>query len=87
MSPALAGGFLTTGPPGKSYLYLFYDCYSCDLVLQRNINILPRLKNGCPCPLALSTRTQTSGLHRAVDYRGAKLQELVALMGEGDGAT
>ena len=25
MSPALAGGFLTTGPPGKSKSYLFFN--------------------------------------------------------------
>ena len=24
-SPALAGGFLTTGPPGKSHLYEFFN--------------------------------------------------------------
>ena len=25
MSPALAGGFLTTGPPGKSEIFFFFN--------------------------------------------------------------
>ena len=35
MSPALVGGFLTTGPPGKSWRALFY----CDISFDNHIMV------------------------------------------------
>ena len=41
MSPALAGGFLTTASPGKSHIPLFFTCpniYNIELLLKNFIN-------------------------------------------------
>ena len=38
VSPALAGGFLTTAPPGKSSLYIFTASEACNSYLREFIN-------------------------------------------------
>ena len=40
MSPALAGGFLTTAPPGKSTVPVF-DRYDCILIWVLGLSVLP----------------------------------------------
>ena len=43
MSPALAGGFLTTVPPGKPLLYVFF----CDLLFSLKLFAMIYLNGVC----------------------------------------
>ena len=43
MSPALAGGFLTTAPPGKSYIILIVSVFlhfDIDVLIQPDVSVL-----------------------------------------------
>ena len=51
LEPALAGGFLTTGPPGKPNNFSFYTSFlECDLeILSIQRREFPLLKSGQGC--------------------------------------
>ena len=51
MSPALAGGFLTTVPPGKSGFYFIPHFFSCLIAVASTsrITLTNTDDRGCPC--------------------------------------
>ena len=52
MSPALAGGFLTTGPPGKCLYILLLAIYNCELGNRNSAKYMDLLHSVALAPLA-----------------------------------
>ena len=58
-SPALAGGFFTTAPPGKPYIYIFFSIFFSIMVYNGGISLVAQMVKHLPT--IQETRVQSLG--------------------------
>ena len=75
-SPALAGEFFTTKPPGKSQLGLFYSCHVVDMNLQLQILMVSKCQFLAPMVQWLKLCAPNSGCLGSIPGRETRFHVL-----------